>query len=350
MTGQKEIKCVIWDLDNTIWEGVILEDTDVKLKKGIRDIIIALDSRGILHSIASKNNQEDAMQKLREFGLEEYFLYPEINWNAKSSSILNIQKNLNIGFDTLLFIDDQPFERDEVSFVHEQVTCFDALDYETLLAYPRCNPIFITEDSRRRRQMYLEDMLRKKEEEAFQGPAEGFLKSLEMDFTISRAKEDDLKRATELTERTHQLNSTGITFGYEELNAIRTSPNYRLYISELTDKYGSYGKIGLAVVEIKEDHWYLRLLLMSCRVISRGVGTVQLYHIMNEAKSAGKSLRADFKRTDRNRMMYVTYKFANFKELLKDDDGLILLENDLSIVPEYPPYLKLNLESESILI
>src|SRR5678815_3970601 len=114
----KEVKCVVWDLDNTIWNGTLLESDVVRLKPKVADVIRELDSRGILQSIASKNNYEDAMTKLSELAIEQYFLYPEIHWNPKSESISNIQRNMNIGIDTILFIDDQPFERDEVSSSH----------------------------------------------------------------------------------------------------------------------------------------------------------------------------------------------------------------------------------------
>ena len=100
---KKEIKCIVWDLDNTIWDGTLTESKNVKLKHYIKDIIGELDARGILNSIASKNNYGDAVEKLKEFGIYEYFLYPEINWNPKSSSIANIQKNLNIGIDTYVY-------------------------------------------------------------------------------------------------------------------------------------------------------------------------------------------------------------------------------------------------------
>jgi len=205
----KEIKCVIWDLDHTIWDGVLLESESVSLKEGIIEILELLDSRGILHSIASKNNYEDAMSKLREFGIDHYFLYPQIHWNAKSQSIATIRKKLNIGIDSLIFVDDQSFERDEVSSVHSEVFCVDALEYLELPAHPRLNPNFITEDSKRRRHMYLEDMQRNQEEEDYQGPKESFLASLNMSFIISGCEEEDLKRAEELTQRTNQLNSTG---------------------------------------------------------------------------------------------------------------------------------------------
>src|SRR5829696_3054146 len=84
---KKIIKLVFWDLDNTLWEGVLLENDDVSLRPGARDILKAFDDRGILQSIASRNDYDCAVAKLKEFGLLEYFLYPQINWNSKASSI-----------------------------------------------------------------------------------------------------------------------------------------------------------------------------------------------------------------------------------------------------------------------
>ncbi len=341
--ASKEIKCVIWDLDNTIWDGILLESKNVTLKPGIMEIIKTLDSRGILQSIASKNDFNDATAKLKEFKLDDYFLYSEIHWNTKSSSVERIQKNINIGFDTILFVDDQAFERDEVKSVHNEVVCVDAAEYMDLLNAPCLNPRFITPDSSKRRGMYKTDILRKKMEEAFEGPNENFLASLEMEFEISDAQEQDLQRAEELTVRTNQLNSTGVTYDYSELNRFRTSDSHKLYICELKDKYGSYGKIGLALVEISDEYWHLKLLLMSCRVISRGVGTVLMSFIMKETKKHGKKLHADFKKTSKNRMMLVSYKFSNFQEVSSDEGGNILFENDLSSIQDFPPYIKLKI-------
>ena len=337
--SNKEIKCVIWDLDHTVWDGILLEADDVKLKPGLVEVIKTLDSRGILHSIASRNEYEFALEKLKELGVDEYFLYPEINWNAKSVSVGNIQRNLNIGMDAIMFIDDQPFEREEVKDAHPDITCIDAVEYLKLPELKRLNPRFITDDSQRRRLMYMDDIKRKVEEEEFQGPPEAFLSSLNMKFVIHDAKEEDLQRAEELTIRTNQLNATGLTYDYDELNAFRVSDQYKLLVCELTDKYGSYGKIGLALIEVNEDCWHLKLMLMSCRVMNRGVGSVLMSHIMQESKKDGKKLLADFKHTKRNRMMYVSYKFANFKEASKDDEGNILFENDLSMIQPFPHYI-----------
>jgi len=340
---KQSIKCVVWDLDNTLWNGVLLEDDEVSLRADVVDVLKALDRHGILNSIASKNEHTAAMEKLEQFGLSEYFLYPQINWNSKAASIAEIAKSINIGLDTLAFIDDQVFEREEVAFSLPQVLCIDAKDIPTLLNMPEMKPRFITEDSQKRRLMYLSDIARDKAEKAFIGPSEAFLASLEMVFTLSPAREEDLQRAEELTVRTHQLNTTGYTYSYEELNEFRRSDTHKLFIAGLDDRYGTYGKVGLALVECSAGVWTIKLLLMSCRVMSRGVGTIMINHILNLAKSAGVRLRAEFVANDRNRMMYITYKFGGFREVEKIDN-LVVFENDLSQIQPFPNYVKVRIE------
>ena len=337
----KNIKCVVWDLDNTLWDGILLEDDDVSLKPGVVAIIKALDARGILHSLASRNDHTTAVQKLQQFGLYEYFLYPQINWNAKSASLQEIAKELNLGLDTFAFIDDQAFEREEVAFALPEVLCIDAQNIPTLLAMPEMMPRFLTEDAQRRRLMYQSDRERKEAEQSFSGPNEAFLATLEMVFTIKSAQEEDLQRAEELTVRTHQLNTTGYTYSYDELNAFRRSPTHQLLIASLDDKYGPYGKIGLALVEQNSAVWTIKLLLMSCRVMSRGVGTLMVTHIMKTAKQAGVSLRADFVPTAQNRMMYITYRFIGFKEMPKTDN-FIVFEHDLQHISAFPDYIQIH--------
>lgn len=336
---QKAIKCVVWDLDQTLWDGVLLEDDRVSLRSNVPDIIKTLDSRGIVQSIASKNDSEKALKTLHELGLAEYFLYPQINWNSKSSSIKDIARLIDIGLDTIALIDDQPFERAEVSYTLPDVRCIDAADLDHLLEMSALNPRFITEDAAVRRLMYLSDARRKEEEAAFSGPQEEFLATLEMVCKLSPAKEQDLRRAEELTVRTNQLNTTGYTYSYEELDFFRQSPDHKLLMASLDDKFGSYGKIGLALIECRPEVWTLKLLLMSCRVMSRGVGSVFINHILQLARDNGVQFRAEFNSTGRNRMMYVTYKFAGFKELIVDGD-FVTFEHDLERVPPLPDYMQ----------
>lgn len=341
MDEEKPIKCVVWDLDSTLWDGVLLEGDPVAIPPAMIDVITTLDQRGILHSIASKNEHQAAMEKIREFGLDEFFLFPEINWNAKSSSIARIRDNFNIDAGSMMFVDDEQYERDEVQSVHADILCVDARDRETLLSHPRLNPRFVTEDSGRRRQMYLAQFTRKRAEEGFSGPRSEFLASMRMRLSITRATEMDLQRAEELTIRTNQLNTTGRTYAYEELKGYLGSAQHDLLICELEDRYGAYGKIGLALVEKAPGGHRLRLFLMSCRVMSLGLGSVFLTHILRRAKRDGDRLRADFRHTGRNRQMYVAFKLANFKDVESPDSDGLILEHDLSALAAAPPYLEL---------
>lgn len=342
-TKRPTVKCVVWDLDNTIWDGVLLEDEHVTLRPGVLATLQELDKRGILHSIASRNDHATAMRKLEQLGLSDYFLYPQINWNPKSSSIEAIARSINIGIDTLAFVDDQPFEREEVQFQHPEVLCIDALDLATIPDMPEMMPRFITDESEKRRHMYLSDIARNQAEEEFSGSNEEFLATLNMVFTIAPAQEEDLRRTEELTVRTHQLNTTGYTYSYEELDALRQSPTHKLLVASLDDKYGTYGKIGVALVECLPEVWTVKLLLMSCRVMSRGVGTIMMNHIMHLAREAGVSLQAEFIPNDRNRMMFITYKFGGFKEIARRGD-VIILANDLSHLQAFPSYVTVHIE------
>ncbi len=337
---KKVIKCVVWDLDDTIWQGVLLENDQLVLREGIVDILKTLDSWGIINSIASKNNYDDAIRMLERFGIREYFLYPQIHWDLKSNSIQKIKEKLNIGMDAIAFIDDQPFERDEVAFVHEQVNCLDVGSIGQVLEWFK--PRFITEESSLRRKMYLDDEVRHQEEQEI-GNNRKFLESLALTFSIQAATVNDLQRVEELTLRTNQLNATGYSYTYEELEALIQSPDHHLFVAELIDKYGSYGKIGVAMVECNPQTWTLKLLLMSCRVMSRGVGGVLLNYIMNLARQKGCTLQAEFLPTDRNRLMYVTYKFAGFTEAGQLTNGGVLLSHSLAEEVPYAEYINLSL-------
>jgi FkbH-like protein len=337
--GEKKVKCVVWDLDNTLWDGVLAETDNVILKAEAVNIIRELDRRGILQSISSKNEYSIAMKKLEEYGIAEYFLYPQISWNPKSEAITEIAASLNIGIDTFAFVDDSQFELEEVSFTHKEVLCIDATDICKMEQMEALIPKFITDDSKNRRKLYMNDIKRNRVEEEYKGGKEEFLKTLNMKFTISEAVEEDLKRVEELTVRTHQLNSTGTVYSYDELVEMIHSDKYMVLVAQLDDKYGSYGKIGISVIEKDRDIWNIKLLLMSCRVMSKSVGTVLMNFIMKEASSQGARLLADFVQTDRNRIMYITYKFNGFNEI-SNNNGHITFEANLEKLKPYPDYIQ----------
>lgn len=332
------LKCVVWDLDDTLWEGALLEGGGATLRPGVLEAVRTLDSRGTLQSIASKNDHQVAWPVLERFGLAEYFLYPCICWSSKAKSVQMIGESLGIALDSIAFIDDQAIERDEVQFYAPQITVFSADQISSLLSDPRLQPGSITMDGRCRRLIYQADIRRSEAENTIGSTRDEFLSTLNMQMEVHRAKQGDLARAEELTLRTNQLNTTGLTYSQHELDRLAGSSDHLVLVAKLSDRYGSSGTIGLAVVETEHGQWTIRLLIMSCRVITRGVGSSLLAHITHAAASRGVRLRAAFVHTDRNRKMYVSYKFAGFRECGKMANT-IMLEHDYVRMPSQPSYV-----------
>jgi methoxymalonate biosynthesis protein len=306
------VKCLVWDLDNTLWRGTLLEDPHVELSGEIRDVIVELDSRGILQSIASKNDYDLAWRRLDEVGLAEYFVHPRIGWGRKSDSVCQIADELKFALNTMAFIDDLPSERAEVSFRAPEVRSYPAEQATALADLPEFSPDVVTIDARRRRQMYQASFCRDAERESFTGPDEEFLRSLDLVMTIKRAGEEDLSRVEELTLRTSQMNATGVHYPDAVLRGLLGDRGHEVLTVTLTDRFGPHGAVGVLLVEYHRTLWHLKLLATSCRVVSFGAGTVILNWLIDQAARAGVHLAADFRPTDRNRMMEIAYRFAGF--------------------------------------
>jgi FkbH-like protein len=329
------IKCVVWDLDDTLWRGTLLEGDEPVLAPGVEEVVRELDGRGILQSIASRNDHDAAWARITAFGLDEFFLHPQICWADKFDSIRTIADRFGIGLDTVSFVDDQAFERDEVRHALPSVMTIDAADIGRMLDMPRLRPRFVTAESNIRRKMYLVDELRRRHESDFPGKREEFLATLGMRVTIRAAGEPDLRRAEELTVRANQLNTTGRPYSYEELSALTQSPDHLLLVASLEDRYGTSGTVGLALIDRGSQAWLIKLFITSCRVVSRGVGGIVMTHILESAKRNRVGLRAEFVHNDRNRLMYMTYRFHGFREIAGNGDT-VLLEHDLENIRPYP--------------
>lgn len=331
---EEKIKCVVWDLDNTLWSGVLQEADNVVLDEKTQIVIREFDKRGILQSIASKNNYGDVINKLRELNILDYFLYPKICWDNKSESIRKIQQELNIGIESIAFIDDQDYELEEVHYHLPEVRCIKADRIPELLDYPEFNPKYLTLDSKNRRSMYLSEAVRRKEEENFNGSSTDFLKYLNMKIHIDYAIEEDLMRVEELTVRTHQLNSTGCIYSYDDLKKLIKNDKYDLLIVGLEDRFGSYGKIGIVLLERDSRSIRIKLLLLSCRVMSRGIGSVLVNFIKKKALVEKKELFAEFIETEKNRMMKLMLMLNDFEEI--NDKNYLLCKNlKNNEIPDY---------------
>ncbi|GGR90023.1 haloacid dehalogenase [Streptomyces aureoverticillatus] len=326
------VKCLVWDLDDTLWDGVVLEgDAPVPFDAAVKTLH-ALDQRGILHAVASRGEYDVAAAHLAAHGLDDLFTVLEVGWGAKSGAVERIAADLNIGLDTIAFIDNDAVERAEVAAALPAVRCYAATEAEQLAAYEEFTPPFVTDESAQRRRLYRTERRRKAAETEHTGPPAEFLASLDLVLTVRRATEADLARAHELTVRTHQLNTTGRTFDLEELRRLCADPGHEVLVAGLEDRFGSYGTIGLAVTALRDDATVLELLLMSCRVMSRGVGAVLIDHIVAETLAAGRRPVAEFVATDVNRQMLVTLRFGGFAVV--EDDGERMT---LAIDPANPP-------------
>jgi methoxymalonate biosynthesis protein len=308
------VKCLVWDLDNTLWRGTILEDPNVELSDEVRKAVIELDSRGILQSVASKNDFDLAWERLEELGLAEYFLFPQIGWGRKSDSVIRVAEQLNFAQKTIAFIDDLPSERAEVAFHAPEVRCYPAEQAISLVGLPEFSPDVVTVDARRRRLMYKASIRREAEKETFAGPDEEFLRSLDLVMAIKKADEEDLSRVEELTLRTSQMNATGVHYSDAALRGLLADPNHEVLTVTLADRFGPHGAVGVLLLGIHPEVWHLKLLATSCRVVSFGAGSVILNWLTDQAAQAGAHLAADFRPTDRNRMMDIAYRFAGFTE------------------------------------
>lgn len=321
----RPVKCLIWDLDNTLWEGTLSEGGGARLRPGVAQLLRELDRRGILLSVASRNEAAPALERLRALGVEDYFLCPQISWGEKPAAVQRILELLNLKPEAVALIDDNPFERDAVRYRCPRVRVYAETAVDELLSLPEFSPRFITPDSANRRRMYQNDLRRRQARTEFTGPDDAFLRTLDIHISVKPVTEADLQRVEELTVRTHQLNSTGYTYSYEELAEMARSPRYIFRICSMRDRYGDNGKVGLLLLErTGEQALTLKLLIVSCRVMAYGIGSALLAYAIRRAVDAGELLLAEFLQTEHNRIMYITYKFAGFEELREDGDRLLL--------------------------
>jgi FkbH-like protein len=299
-TRQSKVKCVVWDLDRTLWDGILVEDgpEKVRLKPGIIDTIKELDRRGILQSVASKNNHDEVMRLLKEFGIEEFFLYPQVSWRPKSESLDAIARLLNIGIDTLLFIDDSEFELQQVQSVHSKVRVLNANEYSSLLDRSDCQSP-VTGESMRRRIMYQVEQSRQQVAASFKDDYRAFLMDCNIHLEIAELSEDNMERVHELTQRTNQMNFSGNRYDRALLREVLQNSHLDTYVLSCKDRFGSYGIIGFGIVDNREPR--LTDLMFSCRIQAKRVEHAFLSYILRKYISlTGRNFHADYRKTPRN--------------------------------------------------
>jgi len=327
------VKCIVWDLDNTLWDGVLVEDGPRKLvlKPGVIDIIKTLDQRGILHSIASKNNLGEAMEILKEFGIDEYFLSPQISWRPKSESITAIAQELNIGVDSLLFVDDSQFELEQVKAVHPEIRILNALQYRTLCDMKECQ-VPVTEESRERRKMYRVEAMRREVADGFSDDYMAFLRHREISLSIGPMTSENLARVHELTQRTNQMNFSGNRYERQVLEEVLRTPYLDTYVLSCEDRFGSYGIVGFSVVDIREPR--MTDMMFSCRIQSKRVEHAFLSFIIKKSiAETNRDFFANYRKTTRNAPSGKVFEDIGMEEVeTRENVSLLLFRRD-KVVP-----------------
>lgn len=301
----KFVKCVAWDLDNTLWKGILVEDGIEKLEineEAVR-LIKELDGRGIVHTILSKNDYEPALKAMEKFGLDEYFVFPHINWLPKSGNLQAAAKEINIGLDAFAFVDDSAFERGEVGEKCPTVRVFNAAEIGGLSGRPEFNPP-ISAESAGRRLSYRREMQRVAAASTFQGDYDEFLRSCKIELTmfdLHVAEADEYRRCYELIQRTNQLTLAGRRYSEGEFRALVAKAGMRAYGIRCSDRFGDYGIVGAILYSMSGDVAKVEEFVMSCRVAKKKCEERTLRQVAQEAKDLGaKELVAEVVETGRN--------------------------------------------------
>lgn len=318
----RRAKVVVWDLDHTVWDGILLEDgaAGVSLRPGVREAMEALDARGILQSVASKNNADEALAALAHHGIGDYMLAPQIGWGPKSASIQRLADILNLGVDSFVFIDDQPFERGEVGEAHPSVTVLTETAVEGLLE----REIFdvpVTPESRGRRALYRVEAERAAAAQTAGGDPDAFLRGCNLVLTVERLAAPDVERVYELSQRTNQLNVAATRFERDQVAAMAAGADADELCLTLrcADRFGDYGLIGFMRARPSEGR--IVDFFMSCRVQRKRVEAAFFAWLAGAMAQAGaRQMTARYTTAARNAPAVEMFEDLGFT-LTRDADG-----------------------------
>lgn len=330
------VKCIAWDLDNTLWDGVLVEDGQerLRLRADVIEVIRTLDRRGIIHTVVSKNTHEQAWAALEALGVQEYFVFPAINWGRKSDNLVQVAKRINIGLDTIAFVDDSPFEREEVRSSLPMVRVFSERDAVTLPAQP-CLAVPETEMSSQRRLSYRAEMLREEFKVQSAGDDVAYLRACEIRAAFFHpTTPEQVNRCHELVQRSNQLNLCTRRYSAQEFEALLKRKDVESFAMRCVDRFGDYGLVGFVSVQLGEAPMLMDLVL-SCRVAKRRVEHALMKWLGQRYLARGETaLRATLVHTARNAVLAEVFNELPFevgRETPSQTDYVLPLERAAGI-------------------
>lgn len=350
-------KVLVVDLDNTIWGGVVGEEGVSGIMLGaeypgaayqaLQKVLLDLSRAGILLAVCSKNNFDDAMDVFKKHpGMvlrATDFAAIRINWNDKVQGLREIAAELNVGIESLAFLDDNPFEREQVRSTLPEVVVIDLpeerLQYAAAVRdCPALERLALSAEDRSRREFYKAQQDRTQSEQTFTSK-EDFFRYLQQEAEIASVNPSTRSRVSQLTQKTNQFNLTARRYSERQIEKLAATPGCNVLSLRLRDRFGDQGLVGVAITFDKDELCELDSFLLSCRVIGRSVENALLAHIAAGAIARGCTRLAGwFLPTKKNAPAKDFFQRSGFECTLQDDEGsrwILDLQNHQISSPEW---------------
>lgn len=333
----KNKKALVLDLDNTLWGGIVGDDGVENLEIGqetslgqvyqeFQNYIKAQKQLGVMLNVNSKNEEENALAGLQHpDGVlrPEDFIVIKANWDPKSKNLMDIATELNILPDSLVFVDDNPAEREIV----RQQTCGTAVpeignpeEYIRIIDHSGFFEVTrLSADDRKRNEMYKANAMRKQQEQSFTDYKE-YLRSLEMKAVIAPFEPLYMARIAQLTNKSNQFNLTTRRFSQSEIEKIAKDPQFLTLYGKLEDKFGDNGVVSLVIGQKEEKTMHIRLWLMSCRVLKRDMEYAMMDTLVKDCRKQGvETIYGYYYKTAKNAMVKEFYSLMGFEKINEDE-------------------------------
>lgn len=354
VTGKLK-KAIIFDCDNTLWKGILGEDgsngIDMSLHSKIgqiynkiQQIAVWLSKQGVIIGLCSKNNEDDVKEILEEHAdiklRPEHIVVRKINWLDKVTNLRNIAKELNIGLDSLVFVDDSPFEIELVKTEIPEILTFQVpvaiheYPARLLQLIERYFYLFITVDDKRKVEQYKTQFQRNEEQTKYHS-LEAYLSSLKLELEIKKNDFEQINRIAQLTQKTNQFNLTTKRYTESQINEFMNSDSSHVYSVSVRDKFGDSGLTAVCIILEQSGIATIDSFLMSCRVMGRNVEYAIMNYIMNHYKKRNFELiKAAYFSTEKNKPVSCFYRDTGF-DLISQEGVNEYYSQSLSV---YKPY------------
>jgi len=355
-------KCLVLDLDNTLWGGVLGEDgiTGIKMngdypgnafmyfQKGL----VTLANGGVIITVCSKNNEADVKELWEKnpfviLGPKHIAAY-RINWQNKADNIRELAKELNIGLDSMVFVDDNPTERELVRQQLPMVAVpefpkrpYGLMEFYAMLINDYFRTYHLTNEDLAKTEQYKANAQRASEQAKFADLTD-FIRSLDIRIDIAKANEFNVPRIAQMTQKTNQFNLTTHRYTEADINSFIANGDI-VYCISVSDKFGDNGITGEIIVKHEGDEAEIDTLLLSCRILGKDIEKAFVKTVLNLLKQKGIArVKAKYIPTTKNAQVADFYDKLGFSPV-SEDTGLKQYEFQLSGTVEIPDYYTINI-------